>query len=123
MRLAAFASLVAAGLTWLALGGVPASSQTADADPSCQTCRKSKACPHCAATKDCPHCDRAGEGAGSGHHHAHHGHAPRWEYKCVRAGKKPEALGEQLTGLGTEGWRLIDGDGGTWCLGRAVRSR
>ncbi|MBT8469322.1 MAG: hypothetical protein HKN10_17145 [Myxococcales bacterium] len=95
MRSVLFASALTASLMWLALGSAPAESQP-----------DGKACAHC------------GKG------HPHHGHwgAHKWEYKCVRPGKKPDAMTQQFSGLGAEGWRLAEADGGVWCFSRMRRT-
>jgi hypothetical protein len=116
MRLAALASMLTAGLMWLALGGNPAQSQSqSEKEPTaCQTCGQGGAssCPHCAAKKGCPHCK------GHGFHGAH-----AFEYKCVhqseRANKKAaDAMSAQFSGLGEDGWRLAKADNGFWCFSR-----
>lgn len=142
MRSVLFASVLTAGLMWLALGSAPAESQPDDKAASCQTCAQSAACPHCAAGDDCPHCTKGktcayctqgkacakckqGKAcAHCGHGHPHHGHwkPHQWEYKCVRPARKPEATTQQFSGLGAEGWRLVEADGGVWCFSRMQRS-
>ena len=134
MRSVLFASALTAGLMWLALGSAPAASQADGNSGSCQTCGQSKACPHCAAGKDCPHCDagktcphckqgKACAHCGKGHRHHGHWGSHKWEYKCVRPAKKPEAMTQQFSGLGDEGWRLVEADGGVWCFSRIKRTQ
>jgi len=142
MRSVLFASALTAGLMWLALGSAPVESQSDGKAASCQTCGQGAACPHCAAGKDCPHCtegkdcphckgDKAcphcDKGKACGHcgkGHPHHGKwgSHKWEYKCVRPSKKPEAMTQQFSGLGAEGWRLVEADGGVWCFSRMQRT-
>lgn len=133
MRSVVLASALTAGLMWLAFGGAPAQSQADEKAVSCQTCAQSGSCPHCAAGKECPHCThgktcpycKQGKGcAHCGKGHGHHGKwgSHKWEYKCVRPGKKPDAMTKQFSGLGDEGWRLVEADGGIWCFSRVVRS-
>jgi hypothetical protein len=116
MRFAALASMLTAGLMWLALGGNPAQSQSqSEKEPTaCQPCGQGGAssCPHCAAKKGCPH------GKGHGYPGAH-----TFEYKCVhqseRANKKAaDAMTAQFSGLGEDGWRLAKADSGFWCFSR-----
>jgi hypothetical protein len=115
MRFALLASALTAAAMWLALGGIPAQSQTEAKPATCQSCGKSGNCPHCAKGTDCPYC--------KGHpHRGWHG-AHKWEYKCVhqseRANKKAaEAMSAQFSGLGEDGWRLAKADGGFWCFSR-----
>jgi hypothetical protein len=139
MRFATLASLLTAGVMWLALGGAPAQSQTTDEKAtSCQTCgEKSSACPHCAAGTECPRCTQGkdcprcqagkacphcGKGASCGccGHHGCHGKwgSHKWEYKCVRPGKKPGEMTRQFTALGDQGWKLVEADGGVWCFAK-----
>jgi hypothetical protein len=122
---------------WLAFGGTPAQSQTDGKDVSCQTCAKGDACPHCAAGKTCPHCDEGKtcpyckQGKACAHcgkskaHQGCHGKwgSHQWEYKCVRPSKKPQAMTQQFSGLGAEGWRLVEADGGVWCFSRLQRKQ
>jgi len=133
MRSVLFASALTAGLMWLALGSAPAKSQPDGKAASCQTCGQGAACPHCAAGKDCPHCTdgktcphcKQGKAcAHCGKSHPHHGKwgSHEWEYKCVRPAKKPEAMTQQFSGLGAEGWRLVEADGGVWCFSRMQRT-
>ncbi len=142
MRSVLLASVFTTGLIWLALGSAPAESQANGKAASCQTCGQSAACPHCAAGKDCPHCSEGktcphcAEGkacphckqgkacAHCGKGHPHHGHwgSHTWEYKYVRPAKKPEAMTQQFSGLGDEGWRLVEADGGVWCFSRMKRT-
>jgi hypothetical protein len=142
MRSVLLASVFSAGLIWLALGSAPAESQANGKAASCQACGESAACPHCAAGKDCPHCSEGktcphcAEGkacphckqgkacAHCGKGHPHHGHwgSHTWEYKCVRPAKKPEAMTQQFSGLGDQGWRLVEADGGVWCFSRMKRT-
>lgn len=139
MRLATLASLLTAGVMWLALGGAPAQSQTTDEKTvSCQTCAQSpSACPHCAAGKECPHCTHGKEcphcqGAKACSHCAkgkscspcgHHGKwgSHKWDYKCVRPAKKPAEMTKQFKALGDEGWKLLEADGGVWCFAKIKR--
>ncbi len=133
MRSVVLASALTAGLMWLAFGGAPAQSQADEKAVSCQTCAQSGSCPHCAAGKECPHCThgktcpycKQGKGcAHCGKGHGHHGKwgSHKWEYKCVRPGKKPDAMTKQFSGLGDEGWRLVEADGGIWCFSRIRRT-
>jgi hypothetical protein len=118
---------------WLALGSVPVQAQTDGKSVSCQTCGKTAACPHCASGKDCPHCTEGKDcphckGKACQHcrkGHPHHGHwgAHKWEYKCVRPGKNLKAMTTQFSGLGAEGWRLVEADGGVWCFSRIRKSQ
>jgi hypothetical protein len=106
MRFALLASVLTAGVMWLALGGAPVQSQTETAPSECTTCGQGQACPHCA-------------GKGHGWHGAH-----QLEYKCVhqseRTSKKAaDAMSAQFSGLGEEGWRLAKADAGFWCFMRA----
>ena len=124
MRSVFLASALTAGLMWLAFGSAPAQSQTDGAAASCQTCGgQGAACPHCAAGKDCPRCT---DGKTCPHcadvkacPQCKHG---KWEYKCVRPAKKPEAMTKQFSGLGERGWRLVEADGGIWCFSRMRKS-
>ena len=136
MRLAVLASVLTAGAMWLALGGNPAQSQTEAKPATCQACGQGGECPHCAAGEACPHCaegktcphckhGKACAHCGKGHpHHGWHGKwgSHKWEYKCVRPGKKPDAITKQFSGLGEEGWRLVEADGGIWCFSRIQRT-
>jgi len=133
MRSVFLASALTAGVIWLAFAVAPAQSQTDGKAVSCQTCGQSTACPHCAAGKDCPHCTegktcphcKQGKAcAHCGKGHPHHGKwgSHKWDYKCVRPGKKPEAITKQFVGLGEEGWRLVEADGGIWCFSRIRRT-
>ena len=133
MRIAAFASLLLAGIVWLALGGFPTSSRADNHESTCESCAKStgagecpycaagEGCPHCEKGQTCPHCDKKGtcpHCARHGHH-GHHGAWPhKWEYKCVRPTRKPEDTTKQFNALGAEGWRLKQADGGLWCFAR-----
>ena len=137
MRSVLLASALTAGVMWLAFGGTPAQSQTEGKDVSCQTCAKGDACPHCAAGKNCPHCDEGKtcphckQGKACAHcgkgkaHEGCHGKwgSHKWEYKCVRPSKKPAAMTKQFSGLGGEGWRLVEADGGVWCFSRVQREQ
>jgi hypothetical protein len=143
MRFALLASALTAGIMWLAFGGVPAQSQTEGSAVSCQTCAQGAACPHCAAGKDCPHCTHgkdcpyctAGKAcphskqgkacAHCGKSHGHHGKwgSHKWEYKCVRPAKKPDPMTKQFSGLGEEGWKLVEADGGIWCFSRIQKAQ
>lgn len=121
MRFALLASVLTAGAMWLALGGAPAQSQTDAKAVSCQTCGQGAACPHCPQGKACSNC---GKGQGKGK--AQQGCHGKWgshkrEYKCVRPTKKPDAMSQQFSGLGEDGWRLVQADGGVWCFSR-IRS-
>lgn len=108
MRLALFASLLTAIVMWFALGNAPARSQqseTKPASPPCQTCGQGKDCPYC------------------GHPHRGWPGPHKWEYKCVHQSERPnkkaaDAMTEQFTALGDEGWRLKKADGGFWCFAR-----
>ena len=142
MRSVLFASAFVA-VTWLSLGSVAAQAQTDAKSTSCQTCGKPASCAHCSAGERCPHCtdgkscpDCKGEKtcatcakgkacAHCGKGHPHHGKwgSHRWEYKCVRPAKKPEAMTKQFSGLGDQGWRLVEADGGIWCFSRMVKSK
>ncbi len=133
MRTVLFASALAAGLMCLALGSAPAESQADRKAASCETCGQGAACPHCAAGKDCPHCTdgktcphckqgKACSHCGKGHPHHGKWGSHKWEYKCVRPAKKPEAMTQQFSGLGAEGWRLVEADGGVWCFSRMKRT-
>ena len=129
MRLIALASLFTAAVMWFALGGNPAQSQSESKPTSCQTCGKKAGaqCPHCASGETCPHCDEGKTcphcGSGKGCVHAHHGHHGKWgshkrEYKCVRPSKKPAEMTKQISGLGEDGWKLMEADGGIWCFAK-----
>lgn len=105
MRLAALASIVTAGLMWLALGGAPAQSQKTSEPSACQSCCKGKS--------GCPH---------QGAHGWHHGAHPH-EYKCVHQSerastKAAEAMSAQFSALGADGWHLAKADNGFWCFKR-----
>jgi len=107
MRLALFASALTATIMWFALGNnTPARSQQSETKPAtCQTCGQAK---------NCPSCGQAHHGWGGPH---------KWEYKCVHQSERPskkaaEAMTEQFTGLGEEGWHLAKADGGFWCFTR-----
>lgn len=109
MRLAFFASVLTAGIMWLALGGAPAQSQKEAKPTTCQSCGQGSSCPHCKA-------------------HPHHGWQGmhQWEYQCVhqseRVSKKAaEAMTAEFNALGKDGWRLAKADGGFWCFHR-IRS-
>ena len=128
MRSVLLASVLTAGVMWLAFGGTHAESQTDGTAVSCQNCAQGADCPHCATGKDCPHCT---EGKTCPHckqgkaHHGCHGKwgSHKWEYKCVRPAKKPEAMTKQFSGLGAEGWRLQQADGGIWCFSRVKKAQ
>ena len=127
MRSVLLASALTAGVMWLALGGAPAQSQADDKAASCETCAQGSDCPHCAEGKACPHC-KQGKTACThcGKSQGHHGcrgkwGSHKWEYKCVRPNKKPAAMTKQFSGLGEEGWKLAQADGGVWCFSR-IRS-
>jgi len=136
MRSVLLASALTAGVMWVALGGAPAQSQTDDKAVSCQTCAQGSDCPHCAAGKTCPHCTEGKtcpyckQGKACSHcgkskgHHGCHGKwgSHKWEYKCVRPSKKPDAMTKQFSGLGEEGWKLVQADGGVWCFSRIHRT-
>ncbi|MDH3818283.1 MAG: hypothetical protein OES21_06695, partial [Myxococcales bacterium] len=112
MRSVLFTSAFAV-LTWLALGGSPAQAQADDKAVSCQTCAQGSSCPHCAEGKNCPHCNEGKtcphckQGKACAHcgkgkaHHGCHGKwgSHKWEYKCVRPAKKPDAMTTQFSGL------------------------
>jgi hypothetical protein len=122
MKFVAFASLLAIAALSFALAGTPAVSEADSHKSTCETCGKApKAeCPHCAAGETCPHCEK---GEACPHctkgHHGHHGwRGHEWEYKCVRPGKKAGEMTEQFNGLGAEGWKLKQADGGFWCFAR-----
>lgn len=136
MRSVLLASALTAGVMWLALGGAPAQSQADDKAASCETCAQGSDCPHCAEGKTCPHCTegkacphcKQGKTACThcGKSQGHHGcrgkwGSHKWEYKCVRPNKKPEAMTKQFSGLGENGWKLAQADGGVWCFSR-IRS-
>jgi len=137
MRSVLLASVLTAGVMWLAFGGTPAESQTDGKAVSCQTCAQGADCPHCAAGKDCPHCTEGKtcpyckQGKACAHcgkgksHHGCHGKwgSHKWEYKCVRPAKKPDAMTKQFSGLGEEGWRLMEADGGVWCFSRVRKTQ
>jgi len=122
---------------WLAFGSTHAESQTDGTAVSCQTCAQGADCPHCATGKDCPHCTEGKtcphckQGKACAHcgkgkaHHGCHGKwgSHKWEYKCVRPAKKPEAMTKQFSGLGAEGWRLQQADGGIWCFSRVKKTQ
>ena len=142
MRSVLFASAFVAA-TWFALGSAPAQAQTDGKGASCQTCGKTADCPHCATGKDCPHCtdgkecphctdgkacaqcDKRKGCAHCGKGQPHHGKwgSHKWEYKCVRPSKKPQEMTKQFSGLGDQGWMLIEADGGIWCFSRMVKSQ
>ncbi|MBW2627750.1 MAG: hypothetical protein JRE45_09030 [Deltaproteobacteria bacterium] len=109
MRSVLLASALTAGVMWLAFGGTPAESQTGGKAVSCQTCGQGADCPHCAAGKNCPCHGKWG--------------SHKWEYKCVRPAKKPQAMTQQFSGLGDEGWRLVEADGGIWCFSRMRKTQ
>ncbi len=136
MRSVLLASALTAGVMWLALGGAPAQSQADDKAASCETCAQGSDCPHCAEGKTCPHCTegkacpycKQGKTACThcGKSKGHHGSygkwgSHKWEYKCVRPNKKPEAMTKQFSGLGEKGWKLAQADSGVWCFSR-IRS-
>ena len=125
MKIVSLAAVIALGGIVFALSGVPATSEADSHEASCETCGKAKAgtCPHCDSGKECPHCDH-GKACPHCGHHGHHGNwaGPAWEYKCVRPGKKPEAMEQLVDALGAEGWRLKGADDGTWCFSRIKRS-
>ncbi len=130
MRSVLLASALTAGVMWVAMGGAPAQSQADDKAVSCQTCAQGSDCPHCAAGKTCPHCTegktcpyckqaKTCSDCGKSKHSCHgKWGSHKWEYKCLRAPKKPDAMSEQFSGLGEEGWRLVQADGGIWCFSR-----
>ena len=129
MRSVFLALVLVAGLIWAASGSAPAQSQTDGKAVSCQTCGNTAACPHCSAGQDCPRCAegtacaKCNQGEACGHRgkgHPHHGKwgSHNWDYKCVRPAKKPEAMTQQFSGLGAEGWRLVEADAGLWCFSR-----
>jgi hypothetical protein len=123
MRAVFLASALTAGVMWLAFGGAPAHSQADDKAVSCQTCAQGSDCPHCATGKTCPHCKQGKACAHCGKSKSDSGCHGKWgshksEYKCVRPNKKPEAMTKQFSGLGAEGWRLVQADGGVWCFSR-----
>jgi hypothetical protein len=110
MRLALLASVLTAGIMWLALGGARVQSQNEAASSQCTTCGQAKACPHCT-------------GKVHGWHQAH-----QYEYKCVhqseRTSKKAaDAMSAQFSGLGEEGWRLAKADSGFWCFMKAKATK
>jgi len=134
MRFALLASALTAGIMWLAFGGVPAQSQTDGSAVSCQTCAQGAACPRCAADKNCPHCTegktcphcKQGKAcAHCGKAHGYHGKwgSHKWEYKCVRPAKKPDPMTKQFSGLGDQGWKLVEADGGIWCFSRIQKAQ
>ena len=120
---------------WLALGSNPAQSQTEAKPATCQTCAQGDACPHCAAGEKCPHCTEGKtcphckQGKACSHcgkaHRGCHGKwgSHKWDYKCVRPSKKPEAMTKQFSGLGAEGWRLVEADGGIWCFAKMQKAQ
>jgi len=136
MRSVLFTSAFAV-LTWLALGGSPAQAQADDKAVSCQTCAQGSSCPHCAEGKNCPHCDEgktcphckqgkacAHCGKGKAHHGCHDKWGShKWEYKCIRPAKKPDAMTKQFSGLGDQGWKLVEADGGIWCFSRIQKTQ
>ncbi len=126
MRFAALGSIVTAGLMWLALGGMPAQSQTKKSSEAsaCQSCGKGTACEGCAKgaacqgacgqAKSCPYHDGGHGWPRGGHPH---------EYKCVHqserpSGKAADAMSAQFSALGAEGWHLAKADNGFWCFKR-----
>ena len=124
MKFVALASLFVIAALSFALAGTPTTTEADSHKSTCETCGQSSKteCPHCAAGETCPHCDK-GEACphcGQKGHHGHHGSwaGHEWEYKCVRPSKKPGAMTEQFNGLGAEGWRLKQADGGFWCFAR-----
>jgi hypothetical protein len=137
MRSVLLASALTAGVMLLAFGGTPAQSQTDGKDVSCQTCAKGDGCPHCAAGKDCPHCTEgktcpycnqgktcAQCGKGKAHQGCHgKWGSHKWEYKCVRPAKKPAEMTKDFSGLGEEGWKLVEADSGIWCFSRVRREQ
>ncbi|MGB5701468.1 MAG: hypothetical protein WBM48_01505 [Polyangiales bacterium] len=143
MRFATLASLLTAGVLWLALGSASVQSQADEKAASCQTCGQASAgCPHCAAKKDCPHCTQGkdcphckgekacphcAKGKSCTHcgHHGQHGKwgAHKWDYKCVRPPKKPVEMTKQFKALGEDGWRLVEADGGIWCFSKMKRAQ
>ena len=136
MRSVLLASALTAGVMWLAFGSAPAESQTDAKTVSCQTCGQGGECPHCVAGKNCPHCNEgktcphctqgkacAHCGKGKAHHRCHgKWGSHKWEYKCIRPGKKPDAITKQFSGLGDAGWRLVEADGGIWCFSRVRKT-
>jgi len=136
MRSVLFTSAFAV-LTWLALGGSPAQAQADDKAVSCQTCAQGSSCPHCAEGKNCPHCNEGKtcphckQGKACAHcgkgkaHQGCHGKwgSHKWEYKCIRPAKKPDAMTKQFSGLGDQGWKLVEADGGIWCFSRIQKTQ
>ncbi|UCH30181.1 MAG: hypothetical protein JSV06_03910 [Myxococcales bacterium] len=129
MRLATLASVFIAGFIWFALASAPVDVNADEHTASCQTCGKSstacphcaagKECPHCTHGKDCPHCAKGKSCSHCGHHGKWGGH--KWEYKCVRPGKKPAEVTKQFTAMGGQGWKLVEADGGIWCFAKIKR--
>jgi hypothetical protein len=118
MRSVLLASVLTAGVMWLAFGGTPAESQTDGNAASCQTCAQGSD-PYCKQGKACAHC-----GKGKAHHGCHgKWGSHKWEYKCVRPAKKPDAMTTQFSGLGAEGWKLVEADGGIWCFARVQKTQ
>ena len=125
MRFAALASVLTAGAMWLVLGGAPVQSQTDGKAASCQTCGQGAACQDCPKGKACSKCGK-GQGQGKGKApQSCHGKwgSHEWEYKCVRPAKKPQAMTQQFSGLGAQGWKLVDADGGIWCFSRMQKTQ
>lgn len=123
MRLAALASLLTAGLIALAMAVAPMLSHADSPAASCSTCGKGKStapssCPRCDNGKSCSSC----KGDGYRGHHGTWG-AHKWEYKCVRPGKKTDAMSQQFTAMGDQGWLLKEAEGGIWCFARMKPSK
>jgi len=134
MRPVLLAFVLIAGLIWAASDTVPAQSQTDGKEVSCQTCAKNATCPHCSAGEACPRCaertacPQCNQGKGCAHcgkGHPHHGQwgSYNWEYKCLRPSKKPEEMTKQFSGLGEQGFRLVEADGGLWCFSRMRKAQ
>lgn len=126
MRLAALASLLTAGVIALAMGVAPMPSR-ADSQPApCSTCGKAKSttpssCAQCDKGTRCASCAGGANEGYRGHHGTRAAH--RWQYKCVRPSKKPDAMTQQFNAMGDRGWRLKDADGGIWCFARMKPSQ
>lgn len=138
MRLATLASVFIAGFIWFALASAPVEVSADQHATSCQACgQSSTTCPHCAAGKDCPHCAQGKDcphcqgGKACPHcakgkscsHCGHHGKwgGHKWEYKCVRPGKKPAEMTKQFNAMGDQGWKLVEADSGIWCFAKIKR--
>jgi hypothetical protein len=120
MRLAALASILTAGVMWLALGGNPVQSQSSSKPATCEACARKGGGSECSHCQGCPHCK-------GGSHHGWHG-AHKWEYKCVhqseRANKKAAAaMTQQFSAMGEDGWSLSRADNGFWCFRRVRGAR